>query len=258
MQIFSLLIVILGLIFAWEKARWILFVVGGVLVVMAFLSYQSTKKGTEKRQEVLRVHKKQLSDLLDMHTATLSRKFRQSVYKDDYGQFVFDRWQSERSYFIDKVLALESPSVLQIVGREDVEGSVDERVLYLLNVPAHQLDVDAMSPTEFEQYCASLLEGAGWKTRLTRATGDQGVDIVGTRNSVSVAFQCKKYSSPVGNAAVQEVLAGQVFEGAQAAAVVTNSSYTRAARELAHSAGVHLLHFDELSSFEPVAQSTGA
>ena len=46
---------------------------------------------------------------------------------------------------------------------------------------------------------------------------------------------------------MQEAIAGQRFEQATHAAVVSNAGYTRAAQELAGAAGVLLLHHEELA-----------
>jgi restriction system protein len=84
---------------------------------------------------------------------------------------------------------------------------------------------------------------------VTQASGDQGVDVVANLAGLKVVLQCKKYSQPVGNAAVQEVIAGKAFEQAHAAAVVTNATFTPSAKQLATTTGVHLLHYSELSQF---------
>lgn len=105
---------------------------------------------------------------------------------------------------------------------------------------------DDMDPIEYENMCADILADGGWKTKMTSASGDQGVDIYAEKNGKSVVLQCKMYSSPVGNKAVQEAYAGMGFMGASMAIVVTNSSYTQSAKQLATSLGVLLLHHDEL------------
>ena len=62
-------------------------------------------------------------------------------------------------------------------------------------------------------------------------------------------FQCKKYTSPIGNKAVQEIIAGKQFVQADIAAVVSNSRYTSSAKQLANVTGVYLLHYSELKQF---------
>ncbi|MBI4842975.1 MAG: restriction endonuclease [Nitrospirae bacterium] len=75
------------------------------------------------------------------------------------------------------------------------------------------------------------------------------MDVIANRGNIKAVFQCKKYSKPVGNGAVQEVIAGKKFEKANIAAVVSNTSYTKSAKQLANVAGVHLMHYTELERF---------
>ena len=70
-----------------------------------------------------------------------------------------------------------------------------------------------------------------------------------------MALQCKLYSNPVGNKAVQEVAAGRVLQHAKYGAVVTNSTFTPSAWELAASNGIHLLHHTDLAQLERIVGS---
>lgn len=103
-----------------------------------------------------------------------------------------------------------------------------------------------MTPEEFEHYCAAVLREMKWKARVTQASGDQGVDIVADKRGMRIVIQCKKYSKPVGNRAVQEIVAGIAHEGARRGVVVTTSDYTPAAVRLAASNQVLLLHHADL------------
>lgn len=53
------------------------------------------------------------------------------------------------------------------------------------------------------------------------------------KNGLKYGIQCKYYSHPVGNKAIQEAYAGADFYDCDAAMVMTNNTFTRAARELA-------------------------
>ena len=98
-----------------------------------------------------------------------------------------------------------------------------------------------LTGAEFEAYLAQVLRDNGFREiELTRASGDQGVDILATRNGKRYAIQCKNYDGAVGNFAVQEAYAGAEYYGCDEAAVVCPGEFTRAARELAASTGVHL------------------
>lgn len=107
-------------------------------------------------------------------------------------------------------------------------------------------DVSNLDPIQFEHHCVDLLNNSGWNARTTKGSGDQGIDIIASYGNVKAVFQCKKYSQPVGNAAVQEVIAGKAFEQAHMAAVVSNALFTPAAKQLASATGVYLLHYTEL------------
>lgn len=104
-----------------------------------------------------------------------------------------------------------------------------------------------MTPIEFERCCAEYLRLRGWRSELTRTSGDQGIDVLARKGGTAVVLQCKLHSQPVGNKAVQEALAGKAYAGAHFAAVVSNQGYTKAARELSGKSGVLLLHFTELA-----------
>lgn len=101
-------------------------------------------------------------------------------------------------------------------------------------------DIDVMSGVEFENFVADLFEKMGYKTFVTKASNDQGIDIVATKNDVRFAIQAKCYSGVVGNHAVMEAVAGMKFYNADKCMVVTNNNFTKSARELAQKNNVEL------------------
>lgn len=104
-----------------------------------------------------------------------------------------------------------------------------------------------MLALEFEHYTADLLRDIGYSNvTVTKASGDQGVDVLAEKNGVKYAFQCKHYSRPLGNTPVQEIYAGKAFYGCDVGIVITNSTFTPSAYELADSLGVILWDRDFL------------
>ena len=98
-----------------------------------------------------------------------------------------------------------------------------------------------MSGREFEFFCAEVLKKNGfYGVYVTPGSGDQGVDIIAEKNGLKYAFQCKHYSSSLGNKPVQEVVAGKQFYGCDVAVVITNSTFTSGAISLAQATGVEL------------------
>ena len=101
--------------------------------------------------------------------------------------------------------------------------------------------VNTMNGIEFEKYCANLLRANKFKNIvLTQISGDHGVDIIAEKDRKMYAFQCKRYSSPLGNKPVQEVYAGKTFYNCDIAVVMTNSTFTAGAVSLAQATGVQL------------------
>ncbi|OOR16059.1 hypothetical protein BW892_29165 [Bacillus cereus] len=109
-------------------------------------------------------------------------------------------------------------------------------------------DIDLLSGEEFEQYLADLLKCLGFRTELTKVSGDQGVDILAFKQNKKYVIQAKRYKSTVGTAAVQEVVAGKGFYGADESWVITNSTYTKGAVELASKTNTKLWDREKLSN----------
>jgi HJR/Mrr/RecB family endonuclease len=227
--------------------------------------------------------------ITDRHRHTLVKKYSQMVSKDDYGVTVGrDKWEEELSYFFENILLAE-PTINETVVRcaelqEEFETAqrkfmgadellstpmasvYNEDVTFLRTVVSNwieklaqekgekfrEVDFDTMSGVMFEIFCQETLENSGWSVVRKGGTGDQGVDLIAKREELVVAIQCKRYSKPVGNKAVQEVEAGRQFEQAHRAAVVSTADYTPAARQLASTLGVLLLHHKDLERLHEV------
>lgn len=106
-----------------------------------------------------------------------------------------------------------------------------------------RLSVSTMDGTVFEQYVGYRLLEAGYRNiQFTVASGDFGADIIAFDNEGrKVCFQCKRYSEPVGVAAVQQITSARIYYESARAVVVTNSTFTPAAKELAAKTGVELM-----------------
>ena len=108
---------------------------------------------------------------------------------------------------------------------------------------------------EFEGYVARLLLSNGFSSaKVTKQSGDQGVDVLATCNGVTYAIQCKLYSRPVGNKAVQEAYSGKDFYNCQVGVVATNNHFTNSARELAAKHKILLWDKDKILAMEERAR----
>ncbi len=124
------------------------------------------------------------------------------------------------------------------------------RIEALLQRDAVRDEINHMSGPEFERFMADLFRQKGYAVKQTPASGDQGVDLIlPDYDGRRVAVQLKRWSGPVGNAVVGATLAGRVHYGAEEGWVITTSTFTRSARELARSTGVRLIDGKELAAW---------
>ncbi len=101
--------------------------------------------------------------------------------------------------------------------------------------------LDAMEGHSFENAVADLLFHNGYRdVKVTQGSGDYGIDILARRKNVKYAIQCKRYKGKVSVKAVQEAGLGADFYHCDAAAVITNSEFTKPAENLAKTTGVRL------------------
>ncbi|CAK7192667.1 hypothetical protein COMNV_00872 [Commensalibacter sp. Nvir] len=194
---------------------------------------------------------------IEKNALALSIKRSQLSFQDEYGTWNCEKWHNERERFLESriqfVLNEHKLSHYYSLLKESLILKIEEVTSRSKFIEKSLNDSDQYSPTmkpyDYERFCAKLLRQCGWEAMATQASGDQGADVVAVKNSIRMVIQCKLYSSPVGNSAVQEIVAARSFYDAQHALVVSNATYTNAATQLALTNKVHLLHHDALQNF---------
>lgn len=109
-------------------------------------------------------------------------------------------------------------------------------IMIILQIRKRMLgrDLDNMEGHDFEYFCAELLKENGFlEVRVTRGSGDYGIDILAEKDGISYGIQCKCYNSPVGIKAVQEAYAGRDYYDCMVGVVMTNQYFTKPAVEAA-------------------------
>jgi len=94
-------------------------------------------------------------------------------------------------------------------------------------------DIDTMDGLDFEQYVAGLLRANGYSNVSSTERYDFGVDIIAEKDGVRWGIQAKRYSGLVKAAAVRQVVTGLRLYNCDRAMVITNSSYSSVAKQLA-------------------------
>lgn len=98
---------------------------------------------------------------------------------------------------------------------------------------------DCMDGWEFESWCADWLCQNGFKNvMVTSGSGDYGADVLCSKNGITYAVQCKKYSGKVPYRAVEEVVCAMNYYRTERAMIFTNSELTAQASEAAQKLGV--------------------
>jgi restriction system protein len=109
-----------------------------------------------------------------------------------------------------------------------------------------------LPPRHFEQFVADVWqERQGWDTEVMDAGRDRGIDVLGRppNGGPKTVVQCKRYAeeNKITSSQVQQYAAlRQQRTDVQGVTVVTSSSFTRAARELAEELDVKRINGDDL------------
>lgn len=231
-----------------------------VFFLILWLQYRHRVKRRRKAWQLL-------CHLIARHQYTLVQRQQTCLTEDHYGIVDQKRWQKELDYFCQSILLTclmqENLAEFWPSLRQRTLQRIKRVVKILLKqnqTPPHLPPTNTvegntirrfsanMDPLDYERFCASLLRQAGWQARSTPPGADQGTDIIAEQGGIRLVVQCKLYSRPVGNKAVQEIFTARQHRHAHYAAVVSNAGYTRPARQLAHATGVHLLHHSQLST----------
>jgi len=94
---------------------------------------------------------------------------------------------------------------------------------------------DDYTPQEFENATAEIFRRTGFRSDVTSYSGDQGIDIVLSKNDTTIGVQCKRYrpDKKIGPAFIREFAGSLDGSNLQEGIFVTTSNFTPAARQAA-------------------------
>lgn len=216
-----------------------------------------------------------LSETLRYRTLLLSKK-RQLQKKTKWGEIDLRDWgellyefaaektiigKMEQDVFEDMPPAIINlfKEIGCVYGFNIVMLAIAGDVRFMESVLGIQVEADTgdLSGADYELLLKDKIETAfpNIIVELTPATGDHGADLIVSTPTQRIAIQAKRLSTPVGNAAVQEVFAAMQFYDANIGIVVTNSTYTSAAKALASKTGVILANTEDIVDLISEVQS---
>lgn len=240
--------------------------------IKKFLTEKNEQFERQKREKEELVLSEKLRSMLDKHSELISQfndiAYRKVTTIDIYGEENWDALEKEARLLVEKIakkdgitedtikrwrrysLPKEYLNLVDKLSRDFKDHYADQKTK-VIEIEG----VENLSGVEFENYVADLLRNNGFEKVLgTPTTGDQGADLIAKRNGKTIVIQVKRYSSAVGNKAVQEVAGAINFYCGDEGWVITNSSFTKSARELASKNNIKLIDGKDLQVFKSKIQ----
>jgi len=204
------------------------------------------------------LHKQKLNNILSaIHKAELEEHVKNFISRFGLGQeksknaWIFrnysiahERIDDLRNFLAHKEIKLSTSDICALLSFY-----IDERERALtydsISVVTHNFS--QLSGSDFERLLYRLYESMGYAVQLIGKTGDQGGDLIITKNQERILIQAKCYiNMTVGNSAVQEAVAARGHYDCNKAMVVTTSNFTKEATELAATNNIKLIPKDLL------------
>ena len=216
---------------------------------------QDEKKIKEKeKKQLIRNYMKEVNKIINDEFDTIRNAYLKLVSTNAFGKKNYENFRNELIDFVK-----EKPQLLKINDKlktkhecEYVLDFGDEFIDEIGDVIDKENQKDNftpdMSPRHYEIFCASQFKKFGWKAEATVGSGDQGVDVVAKKKGLILVAQCKKFSKPVPNKAVQEVVAGIKFYNADSGVVIAPNGFTKSAEKLAAANNIQLIHHSEIKN----------
>ncbi|MBI3888214.1 restriction endonuclease [Candidatus Nomurabacteria bacterium] len=241
------------------------------------LSLQIEQIFSNRQKELKEIERKQTEVLqkevvlsLSSKYADLMNQFNEITYRkvttiDAYGEENWDALDKEATLLVEKIGKREGNGDDDIKRWRKSSWAMPEEYKKLSenlvikfkdyyrirkSKPIESGNVTEMSGIDFENHLADLLKKNGFDSVTgTPKTGDQGADLIAKRNGKTIIIQAKRYAGTVGNKAVQEVIGAINFYNGDEGWVITNSSFTKSARELANKSGIKLIDGTDMQQF---------
>ena len=215
---------------------------------------QREKERQDEKKQLVRNYKKEVNKIINEEFDTIRNAYLQLVSTNAFGKKNYENFRNELIDFVK-----EKPQLLKINNKLKTKHEyeydlyfVDKELEKIGNIIDKENQKDNftpdMSPRDYEIFCASQFKKFGWKAEATVGSGDQGVDVVAKKKGLILVAQCKKFSKPVPNKAVQEVVAGIKFYKADSGVVIAPNGFTKSAEKLAAANNIQLIHHSEIKN----------
>lgn len=217
----------------------------GVLALILVKVRNSKAAPRVRRMRIGQTAKKAVMDNIHM----LAVNQTNLVKVDDYGNRDLTAVNRDMARFIEYNIAKRLDIELTDYEKKKLCDIIrQETRRYRKNNPSLFVEYAAsMDQDAYERFCEGLLKVDGWKTRLLPPEQrPEGVDLVGEKDGMIVAFQIRKAERPVGNRGVNVLNDNKDSLNATHAVIICNEEFVPSARNLASSLGVELWHHSDI------------
>jgi len=225
--------------------RWLVYgIVFFVTVLSAVVLFQKFK---EQRR------RKRIAKIIDViKKAGLEEYIKNFITRFGLGQEKSKNVWQRRGYKIDWSRINDLKDFLQTKGISFSASDISILLTHYIDEREYEVTSNSigvitrnfqeLSGADFEKLLYRLYEKLGYSIQLTGKVGDQGGDLVATKDQERILIQAKCYRNfSVGNDAIQQAVAAKNYYGCNKAMVVTTSEFTREALDLAKANGVELV-----------------
>ncbi len=190
---------------------------------------------------ILNQEQQRITDKLlgDISVRKVVKEFIKTPIDKDITKLLLNRFNLDfKEYDLDELIEELSEEIDLEYFENNLNSSENNKILS---------DPSNLSGLEFEAFLKELFELLGYSVIQTKASGDQGADLILKLDNIKTVVQAKRYSGNVSNTAIQEVAAARKHYKCDKAMVVTTGKFTKSAIQLAISNEVELWDFTKLS-----------
>jgi hypothetical protein len=212
---------------------------------------KNIRKATIK--QLIRKLPKDFEAIIEENFKVVAGAYRKSVTSNAFGKKNYDKFLPQlQEYLTDNskiVDRLDREFGLDVTPDEDALDNYIQIIETKINESDSKFDYsDDMDPYDYEHLCAEEFKKNKWDAEATQGSSDQGVDVIAKKDTRTLVAQCKRFMKPVGNKAVQEIVAGMKYYEATEGVVIAPNGYTNSAKNLAEANNIKLIHHSEINS----------
>ncbi len=249
--VFLYFICLLFLLFINKQEFWKWLFVGlGIIAIIFFIWFLITRISKDRKENITKdLHSlgldKDINNFINISGKERGREAWICPADPSYG-FYPNKMKIFIKILLEKGLKIKDVNDLKYILTKFIENKGEALMRGGFELEHHNFSL--LSGIEFENLLVRLYESMDYVVEHPGGTGDQGADLILTKNGQRILVQAKCYNDErgVGNDSVQQALAAKNYYNCDRAIVVGIPHFTIEARQLAKTTGIGLVDKKEL------------